>query len=250
MEPKSINFVAFYVDISKNTLNKAQKIAKNVEIDANNHYLNLMFKSVIKHHKNSNFYIISDKNTEINVMNDVKIVRYKLDNSTPMLSRSIGWLNFLKENNNPTIFLDSDILIISDLSYIFSDTFHIGLTYRNSIKWPINAGIHFVNDINKELSISFYEEWLNIFKLKYSSQNVWGGDQDAIHRLLGELNYKRKDTYFFNLNNYIIKLLNCKKYNFSTNMEEPMNYIPKKVKVMHFKGNRKKYMDTIWNMIK
>ena len=80
------------------------------------------------------------------------------------------------------------------MSFIFSDTFHIGLTYRNSIKWPINAGIHFVNDINKELSISFYEEWLNIFKLKYSSQNVWGGDQDAIHRLLGELNYKRKDT--------------------------------------------------------
>ena len=247
---KKINFVAFHVDITENTLKIAKNVAKNVESDENNQFLNMMFESVRKFNENHKLYLLTDKHTKFNTACDVNILRYDLDSNFPILSRSQSWFYFIHEYDNPTIFLDSDILILSDLSTIFDDNFDIGITYRNWDKWPVNAGIHFVNDINRDLSINFYKEWYDVFSDKYSYQSVWGGDQDAIHYMLKNINFNRKDEFYYNYKMYKLKLMHCDIYNYSSEMNEKMDIIPKNVKVMHFKGNRKKFMKNVWIKIR
>lgn len=146
-----------------------------------------------------------------------------------------------RENN--IVLIDSDTLVIKDISEVFECQFDIGFTYKNredddQPQWPINTGVVFVKKNNR--IIKLFEAWERK-TLHYVNRNEkesddelckkWGGlDQAALGNLMGGAKDRERYKHLIYNNNVVFKGFPCEVYN------EIKNDITKKTKILHYKN--------------
>lgn len=241
-----ISFVTFYIDVTTRTMDNIHRTTSTITVTEPHEYIRTMFASARRFHSECRQVILSDRRTVFPLHPDTDIIRYDLDAGNPMMARSMAWLDYVKEAEGHTIFLDSDILINGDLSLVFDYDFDVALTYRDEEKWPINAGINFAHGGRIGGAARFHRRWLGRFRSQHQLSSVWGGDQDALREIFSAVDFARDDAFCHDLDGIKVLFLPCSTYNFSTSMKCEMDgHYPEK-KVLHFKGRRKPHLFPYW----
>ena len=245
-----ITFVTFHADLDKN------KINQDTPLDKDNFYnyrstLELMFKSINFFHAQNRKIILTDKNTNFtNFSSDIEVYRYQFDSHQVMYGRLMCQYQFLLSHDfkSDLIFLDSDILINSNLEDIFLEDFAVGLTIRDFPEMPINGGVIYINRSYPEQAKLFFSKLLNSYQEKYLDKSQWWGDQYAIADVIRQENLTDRQSDFIEVDKIKILLLECETYNFSPDYKFEVDvFTIHQSKLIHFKGERKKYMATYWN---
>lgn len=242
-----ITFVAFYIDVTTETMDNIHKTTSTITVTEPHQFIQMMFASARHFHPNCRQVILTDQATRFPHHSDTEIIRYDLDSTNPMLSRSIAWLGYLKRADSHTVFVDSDILINASLAHLFEYQFDIMLTYRDWQKWPINAGINFVHGDHLDKAYKFHQMWLERFRTQYQHASVWGGDQDVLGELFQDVDFTQSESFTHTQNDITIRFIPCSVYNFATDDQYGMTEHYPDRKVLHFKGKRKAQMLPYWN---
>ena len=241
-----ITFVTFYIDVTDQTMASIHQTTSTITVTEPHQYIQTMFASARRFHPDCRQVILSDQHTRFPSHPDTEIIRYDLDPTNPMMSRSIAWLDYLRRAEGHTIFLDSDILINGDLSHVFAEDFAVGFTYRDERKWPINAGLNFANGRYLRAAADFHELWLRRYESAHQEYSVWGGDQDVLRELFARLDFAREDCFSHRVGELDIRFVPCAVYNFSTSYDIEMDGHYPEARVLHFKGRRKPQMFPYW----
>lgn len=242
-----VTFVTFYLDVTDRTMAAIHETTSTITVTEPHRYIRAMFSSARRFHPACRQVILSDQHTRFPPHPDTEIIRYQLDPTNPMLSRSIAWLAYLRRAEGHVIFLDSDILINGDLAHVFAADFAVCLTYRaGDQKWPINAGLNFAHGRQLGAAADFHKRWLARYRAAHRDSSVWGGDQDALRELFAEVDFARDDCFTGRFGELDIRFIPCATYNFSTKIAEEMNGHYPDARVLHFKGRRKPFMLPYW----
>jgi hypothetical protein len=83
--------------------------------------------------------------------------------------------NWVKEANpKKLVLVDGDCLVHRDLSAAFDGTFDLALTSRTPHRSPINNGVMYADNQDRQGVVNFFEHALA------NCEDHWGGDQEAI----------------------------------------------------------------------
>ena len=190
-----ITFVTFYIDVTAQTMDNIHRTTSTITVTEPHKYIQTMFASARHFHPRCRQVVLSDRHTVFPPHPHTEIIRYDLDAEYPMMSRSIAWLDYIREVEGHTVFLDSDIVINGNLSQVFDKDFNVSLTYRDEDKWPINAGINFAHGQHLDGAARFYARWLERFRKHHQGSSVWGGDQDVLREMFAAVEFARGDTF-------------------------------------------------------
>ncbi len=212
--------------------------------------IEMMFATVSLTHPGCRKIIVTDERASFEAAEGVEVFRCALgDDPVPSLSRSIAWVEFLRQAapDSHVIFLDYDMLVLQSLEPVFVQLFDVGLTYRGDHeRWPINAGIQFIHAARLKQARYLYEKALAIFQERYLDWGVWCGDQWAFREMI-QAEYRQKGPFLHREGGREVLLLPCDPYNYSPveAWEQGDDPLADK-KVLHFKGPFKAAMYDYW----
>ncbi|OWM64932.1 hypothetical protein CDL15_Pgr028650 [Punica granatum] len=183
-----------------------------------------------------------------------------------MLQRIRSYIAFLekklKEHNQKDvhhyIFTDSDIAVVDDLGQIFHDypDFHLALTFRNNKQQPLNSGCIAVRGTRDGITraTAFLRKVLEAYTSKYMSASRMLGDQLALAWVVASepsfdvKRYTRSEPFMQDIGSGSVLFLPCAIYNWTPpEGAGQFHGMPLDVKVVHFKGSRKRLMLESWN---
>lgn len=189
---------------------------------------------------------------------NVSIVRwYDADESNYMYEK-VRCIHdcFLNSNEHPLIYLDSDVIVTSNIDEIFDDKgWDIGATWRPEYDYKaeefgvgswLNAGVLFINSLRPENSLKFLESWLE--RCKSWKDRAWWLDQVELIRMFSlvegdDLSKEapRKGVLLIDSFEIQCKTFHYTTYNFFPNMIEKYDgYEPRKAKIIHLKSQWRK----------
>ncbi|XP_045831706.1 uncharacterized protein LOC123923103 [Trifolium pratense] len=156
------------------------------------------------------------------------------------------------------IFTDSDIAVVDDLGQIFHDNpdFHMALTFRNNKAQPLNSGFIAVRGTPDGILRAkvFLQEVLKIYASKYVSASRMLGDQLALAWVVKSKphfdasRFAKSVAFSDDIGGTSILFLPCALYNWTPpEGAGQFHGMPLDVKVVHFKGSRKRLMLESWN---
>ncbi|KAK4748026.1 hypothetical protein SAY87_014612 [Trapa incisa] len=183
-----------------------------------------------------------------------------------MLQRIRSYIKFLEKNLQEQtqkdvrhyIFTDSDIAVVDDLRWIFHDypNFHLALTFRNNKQQPVNSGFIAVRGTRDGITraIAFLRKVLEVYSSKYMSASRMLGDQLALAWVVASepsfdaKRYARPEPFMKDIGGSSVLFLPCAIYNWTPpEGAGQFHGMPLDVKVVHFKGSRKRLMLESWN---
>ncbi|CAA6660924.1 unnamed protein product [Spirodela intermedia] len=182
-----------------------------------------------------------------------------------MLQRIISYIAFLETRPlempkciNHFIFTDSDIAVVDDLGHIFQNypQFHLAFTFRNNKDQPLNSGLIAVRGTRDGILRAklFLQRVLEVYTSKYMKASRMLGDQQALAWIMkSQLSLEAKDfakpkPFVAELQGTSILFLPCAIYNWTPpEGAGQFHGMPLDVKVVHFKGSRKRLMLESWN---
>ncbi|KAL7592021.1 hypothetical protein Lser_V15G31771 [Lactuca serriola] len=189
-----------------------------------------------------------------------------------MLQRIRSYIAFLEKkledhSREPTqkitnfIFTDSDIAVVDDVAQIFNkyENFHLALTFRNNKQQPLNSGFIAVRGTPDGILRAkvFLEEVLNVYVTKYMKASRMLGDQLALywvvksHTSFDEKTFNKAEPFLEEIGGASVLFLPCLVYNWTPpEGAGQFHGMPLNVKVVHFKGSRKRLMIESWNFFK
>nr|XP_009784860.1 PREDICTED: uncharacterized protein LOC104233199 isoform X1 [Nicotiana sylvestris]XP_016494837.1 PREDICTED: uncharacterized protein LOC107814026 isoform X1 [Nicotiana tabacum] len=222
----------------------------------------------------SNIIILTNPSSKLPVERDrLTILPIQGDYSREMLmlQRIRSYIVFLetramehlkwKGQVNHYIFTDSDIAVVDDLGQIFNDhlDFHVALTFRNNKEQPLNSGFIAVRGTPEGILRArfFLEEVLKVYTTKFMKASRMLGDQLALawvvksHSSFDVQRFTRKQAFTDRISGASVLFLPCSIYNW-TPPEGAGQFrgMPLDVKVVHFKGSRKRLMLESWSFLK
>ncbi|KAF3621454.1 hypothetical protein FXO38_22122 [Capsicum annuum] len=222
----------------------------------------------------SNIIILTNPSSKLPVERDrLTILPIQGDYSREMLmlQRIRSYIVFLetraaehskwKSQVSHYIFTDSDIAVVDDLGQIFSDhpDFHVALTFRNNKVQPLNSGFIAVRGTPEGIlrAKSFLEEVLKVYTSKFMKASRMLGDQLALawvvksHSSFDVRRFSRKQAFMDQISGASVLFLPCSIYNWTPpEGAGQFHGMPLDVKVVHFKGSRKRLMLESWNFLK
>jgi lipopolysaccharide biosynthesis glycosyltransferase len=246
-----ITFATFHIDLKRTQAKAINSLSSTLR----NRYfvlIGLMFRSAELFHPQCNKVVLSDRETCFDkINNDIDIFRSNIEADAPvMFSRLFCQINYVQQNGcaNNLVMLDSDILINGDLDSLFHQDFDIALTYRKHENMPINWGIMFISRHNPEKVVSFLEKVLSVYREKYFKSDIFWCDQYALMDVIGLNQFNQRQSNFIEIDNTKILFIPCEVYNYSPE-DNPKTILTafRKQKILHFKGNRKRFIETYWN---
>ncbi|KAI3681596.1 hypothetical protein L6452_36396 [Arctium lappa] len=187
-----------------------------------------------------------------------------------MLQRIRSYIAFLEEkleeqSRKPGqfshfIFTDSDIAVVGDVGQIFSkyENFHLALTFRNNKQQPLNSGFIAVRGTPDGILRAkiFLEEVLNVYSSKFMKASRILGDQLALawviksHASFDAKEFSRHEAFLEEIGGASVLFLPCAIYNWTPpEGAGQFHGMPLDVKVVHFKGSRKRLMLESWNFL-
>ncbi|KAI3996694.1 hypothetical protein MKX01_040994 [Papaver californicum] len=220
----------------------------------------------------SNITILTDPASDLSIhRNNVNVVpiagEYSRDKL--MLQRIKSYIAFLEmrleehshkqEYNHRYIFTDSDISVVDDLGHIFQNypKFHLAFTFRNNKEQPLNSGFIAVRGTHDGIvrARDFLKKVLEIYSSKYMEASRMLGDQKALawvvtsHPSFDAKRFTRPQPFMDEIHGASVLFLPCATYNWTTPPEGAGQFhgMPLDVKVIHFKGSRKRLMLESWN---
>ena len=251
-----ITFVTFHIDPAEESLpaDTPYDLAKRAKrSDEYRWMIALMFQSVSVFHPDARKVVLTDRQAQFaNLPDSVEIYRHDVDANNVMLSRTEAQLAFIKTHDfkSNVMFLDNDILINDSLDRLSWSDFDVALTIREDpLGMPVNGGALFLSNRRPEVVIEFLQAFYQRYIDKYSDEAQWWGDQKALVDLLDEEESpivvgKR------NVGEAVVQLVACDTYNYSPNhFKADLDLYGSGVgrSVMHFKGDRKQYMQAFWD---
>ncbi|KAI3869652.1 hypothetical protein MKX03_011849 [Papaver bracteatum] len=219
----------------------------------------------------SNVVILTDPASDLSMhRNNVNVVpiagEYSRDKL--MLQRIKSYIAFLEmkleehsrkqEYNHHYIFTDSDMSVVDDLGQIFQNypKFHLALTFRNNKEQPLNSGFIAVRGTHDGILRAkvFLKEVLEIYSSKYMEASRMLGDQKALawivmsHPSFDAKRFTRPQPFIDEIHGASALFLPCAIYNWTPpEGAGQFHGMPLDVKVVHFKGSRKRLMLESWN---
>ncbi|XP_019432962.1 PREDICTED: uncharacterized protein LOC109339888 isoform X2 [Lupinus angustifolius] len=156
------------------------------------------------------------------------------------------------------IFTDSDMAVVDDLGHIFSDhpNFDLALTFRNNKAQPLNSGFIAVRGTPDSILRAklFLQEVLKIYSSKYLNASRMLGDQLALAWVVKSKphfdasRFAKPQAFSEDIGNTSVLFLPCALYNWTPpEGAGQFHGMPLDVKVVHFKGSRKRLMLESWN---
>lgn len=185
-----------------------------------------------------------------------------------MLQRIRSYITFLERrirehsqgqgHINHYVFTDSDIAVVDDLGHIFHDyqNFHLALTFRNNKDQPLNSGFIAVRGTPDGILRAkiFLEEVLRVYSSKYMNASRMLGDQLALawvvksHPSFDARRFTKAQPFVEDITGASVLFLPCTTYNWTPpEGAGQFHGMPLDVKVVHFKGSRKRLMLESWN---
>lgn len=184
-----------------------------------------------------------------------------------MLQRIRSYIAFLEsrmeelpQNQKHThyIFTDSDITVVDDLGHIFSEypNFHLALTFRNNKAQPLNSGFIAVRGTAEGILRAkiFLQKVLKVYQTRYMRASRMLGDQLALawvvtsHPSFDAKKFTKAKAFVDDIRGASVLFLPCAVYNWTPpEGAGQFHGMPLDVKVVHFKGSRKRLMLESWN---
>ncbi|XP_051145799.1 uncharacterized protein LOC127261544 [Andrographis paniculata] len=185
-----------------------------------------------------------------------------------MLQRIRSYISFLdarlqklikkQEQVTHFIFTDLDIAVVDDLRQIFTKhpNFHLALTFRNNKEQPLNSGFIAVRGTVEGIQRgkAFLEHVLKIYTTKFMKASRMLGDQLALASVVrsnpnfNARRFSRREAFLDMIHGASVLFLPCSLYNWTPpEGAGQFHGMPLDVKVVHFKGSRKRLMLESWN---
>ncbi|KAI3988529.1 hypothetical protein MKX01_026343 [Papaver californicum] len=185
----------------------------------------------------SNVVILTDPASDLSVhRNNVNVA---------FLEMKLEEQSWKQEYNHHYIFTDSDISVVDDLGQIFQEypKFHLALTFRNNKEQPLNSGFIAVRGTQD-----------GVLRSKYMEASRMLGDQKALawivmfHPSFDAKRFTRPQPFMDEIHGASVLFLPCAIYNWiPPEGAGQFHGMPLNVKVVHFKGSRKRLMLESWN---
>ncbi|GLT84420.1 hypothetical protein SLE2022_026520 [Rubroshorea leprosula] len=219
----------------------------------------------------SNVIILTDPESDLSLhRNRVTVFPIKGEYSRDklMLQRIRSYITFLEtrlaelaqKQGHIThyIFTDSDIAVVDDLGHIFDSykNFHLALAFRNNKDQPLNSGFIAVKGTTQAILRAkvFLEEVLKIYSSKYMKASRMLGDQLALawvvksHPSFDARRFTKAQPFIEEIGVASVLFLPCSTYNWTPpEGAGQFHGMPLDVRVVHFKGSRKRLMLEAWN---
>lgn len=219
----------------------------------------------------SNIFILTDPASNFPAVPSNAVVMHipgDYSRNNLMLQRIKSYIDFLearlsghigKQNQTDHfIFTDSDIAVVDDLSDIVENypDFHIGLTFRNNKDQPLNSGFILVRGTDEAISKAkaFLEDVLEVYKSMFMKSARMLGDQLALawivknQPLFDAQRFRNPKAFVAEVHRAQVLFLPCAIYNWTPpEGSGQFHGMPEDVKVIHFKGSRKRLMLEAWN---
>lgn len=221
----------------------------------------------------SNIFVLTDPASDLHIARE-RVLSYPIpgdySRETLMLQRIKSYIAFLdaradelsKKKNERTchyIFTDSDIAVVNDLSQIFDEYSHfdVALTFRNNKDQPLNSGFVAVRGTLEAVqrAKAFLQEVLKAYSTRFMNASRMLGDQLALvwvvksHLSLDSRRFTKPSAFVEDLHGVSVLFLPCAVYNWTPpEGAGQFHGMPLDVKVVHFKGSRKRLMLEAWNM--
>lgn len=223
--------------------------------------------------RDSTTIILTDPSSELPVHRAgvyIKPIQGEYSRDRLMLQRIRSYITFLEtriEENpqqpgqiNHYIFTDSDIAVVGDLGQFFHEypNFHVALTFRNNKEQPLNSGFIAVRGTMEGLTRgkAFLEEVLRVYTSKFMKASRMLGDQLALawvvksHPSFDVKMFTSKKAFLHEIGGSLVLFLPCSIYNWTPpEGAGQFHGMPWDVKVVHFKGSRKRLMLEAWNFL-
>ncbi|XP_058008318.1 uncharacterized protein LOC110656228 isoform X2 [Hevea brasiliensis] len=219
----------------------------------------------------SNVIILADPESDLSLQRN-KVTLYPIqgeyNRDKLMLQRIRSYIAFLNTRlkelaQNPGhtshyIFTDSDIAVVDDLEHIFQKfpNFHLALTFRNNREQPLNSGFIAVRGTPESILRAkiFLQDVLEVYTLKYTNASRMLGDHLALAWVIKSQpnfdlrRFSKAQAFIEEIDGASVLFLPCATYNW-TPPEGAGQFrgMPLDVKVVHFKGSRKRLMLESWN---
>ncbi|PON58658.1 Nucleotide-diphospho-sugar transferase [Trema orientale] len=219
----------------------------------------------------SNIVILTDPASDLSMSrNGVTVypIQGEYSRDKLMLQRIRSYIAFLETRlqelsqrpgqTNHYIFTDSDIAVVDNLGNIFHDfpNFHLALTFRNNKDQPLNSGFIAVRGTVDGIlrAKNFLQKVLEVYKSKYIKASRMLGDQLALawvvksHPSFDARRFSKAQAFLEDVGDASLLFLPCAIYNWTPpEGAGQFHGVPLDVKVVHFKGSRKRLMLESWN---
>lgn len=221
----------------------------------------------------SNVIILTDPSSELPVRRNGVIIHpiqgeYSRDRL--MLQRIRSYIAFLgtklQEHSRGQgetynyIFTDSDIAVVDDLGQFFHDypDFHLALTFRNNKEQPLNSGFIAVRGTIEGIirAKAFLEKVLEVYIKRFMKASRMLGDQLALAWIVKSQTsfdariFTKRRAFIHEVSGASVLFLPCSIYNWTPpEGAGQFHGMPLDVKVVHFKGSRKRLMLEAWNFL-
>ncbi|KAL9234786.1 hypothetical protein vseg_009613 [Gypsophila vaccaria] len=220
----------------------------------------------------SNVIILTDPKSDLQIDRkgvEVYPIQGDYSRDSLMLQRIRSYITFLterleeypkhsSEQATHYIFTDSDIAVVDDLGQIFDEfsSFHLALTFRNNKDQPLNSGFIAVRGTAEGLKRGkeFLIDVLKAYTERFMKASRMLGDQLALawvvrsHSSFDTRRFSKPIAFMEELNGASILFLPCAIYNWTPpEGAGQFHGMPLNVKVVHFKGSRKRLMLEAWN---
>ncbi|XP_057807389.1 uncharacterized protein LOC131022039 isoform X2 [Salvia miltiorrhiza] len=221
----------------------------------------------------SNVIILTDPASDLPLHRDmvtIQPIQGEYSRDKLMLQRIRSYIMFLQtrlekleqkqEQVTHFIFTDSDIAVIGDLGEIFSDypNFDLALTFRNNKDQPLNSGFIAVRGTADGIQrgVTFLQEVLEVYSSKFMRASRMLGDQLALAWVVKSKpnfnikRFSRREAFQDMIGGASVLFLPCSLYNWTPpEGAGQFHGMPLDVKVVHFKGSRKRLMLEAWNYL-
>ncbi|KAL6565823.1 hypothetical protein OROHE_004878 [Orobanche hederae] len=205
----------------------------------------------------SSVIILTDPASDLLLHRDMVTIQPIQDT---FLGTRLEMLKQKQEQVTHFIFTDSDIAVIGDLGEIFSDypNFDLALTFRNNKYQPLNSGFIAVRGTANGIQrgVAFLQEVLEVYSSRFTSASRMLGDQLALAWVVTSnpsfnvRRFSRREAFQDKIGDASVLFLPCSIYNWTPpEGAGQFHGLPLDVKVVHFKGSRKRLMLEAWNYL-
>lgn len=251
-----------FVTVGKTSYNKVERSMAILNV-----FINFIQVTMPK----SNIFILTDPASELHLHRDmvtIQPIQGEYSRDKLMLQRIRSYIAFLeiqlekmtrrREQVSHFIFTDSDIAVVNDLEHIFTDypNFDLALTFRNNHDQPLNSGFIAVRGTSEGIQrgMAFLQEVLEVYSSKFMKASRMLGDQLALAWIVRSdpkfngRRFSRREAFLNNIGGASVLFLPCSSYNWTPpEGAGQFHGMPLDVKVVHFKGSRKRLMLEAWN---
>jgi hypothetical protein len=213
--------------------------------------LDMMIRSLRRIYPDSSVTILSSADTDLRGLTSEFIrENHPVDPGRLMEARALAQQAHLQSSpmREPILFLDSDMLLNEPLDSLFDEDFDVALTIRAKQEMPINGGFMLINNRRPDVVRAFFARYIARFVGQYSADAAWYGDQLALRDVVYAPG-SDVDAQWIDADGCRVRLLPCSQYNHSPrNKLLPMLQSMRGRALLHFKGNRKRFMPMYWHL--